>query len=95
MQEMREIWVQSLGWDDFLEKEMVNHFSILAWEISQPEEPGRLQSMGSESQIQLSTHAHMHTHTNTRIHTHTHTHIFQKSTVKAMVTELVTRRVRS
>ena len=44
---MQETRVQSLGWEDPLEKEMVTHFSILAWEIPWMEEPGRLQSMGS------------------------------------------------
>ena len=44
---MRETWVQSLGREDPLEKEMAPHSSILAWEISWTEEPGRLQSMGS------------------------------------------------
>ena len=38
--------VQSLGWEDPLEKEMATHCSILAWEISWTEENGRLQSMG-------------------------------------------------
>ena len=41
---MRETWVQSLGWEDPLEKEMATHFSILAWRIPWTEEPGRLQS---------------------------------------------------
>ena len=36
------------GWEDLLEKEMGTHFSILAWEIPWTEEPGRLQSMGSQ-----------------------------------------------
>ena len=40
--------VQSLGWEEPLEKEMATHSSILAWEIPWPEEPGRLQSMGSQ-----------------------------------------------
>ena len=44
---MRETWVQSLGQEDLLEKEMATHFSILAWKISWMEEPGRLQSMWS------------------------------------------------
>ena len=44
----RETWVQSLGWEDPLEKEMVTHSSILAWRIPWMEEPGRLQSMGSQ-----------------------------------------------
>ena len=41
-----ETWVQSLGQDDPLEKEMATHSSILAWKIPWMEEPGRLQSMG-------------------------------------------------
>ena len=45
---MQETWVQSLGQEDPLEKEMATHSSILAWEISWTEEPGRLQSMGSQ-----------------------------------------------
>ena len=43
-----ETWVQSLGWDNPLEKETATHSSILAWEIQQTGEPGRLQSMGCE-----------------------------------------------
>ena len=46
---MQETWVPSLGWEDPLEKEMSTHSSILAWEISWTEEPGGLQSMGSQS----------------------------------------------
>ena len=46
MQEMQEVQVQSLGWEDPLEKEMVTHSSILAWEISWTEESGELKSMG-------------------------------------------------
>ena len=48
---MRETWVQSLGWEDPVEKEMATHSSILAWEILWTEEPGRLQSMGSQSDM--------------------------------------------
>ena len=48
MQEMQETRVQSLGWEDPLEKEMTTHSSILAWEIPRTEEHGRLQSMGSQ-----------------------------------------------
>ena len=44
---MWETWVQSLGWEDPLEKEMVIHSSTLAWKIPWTEKPGRLQSMGS------------------------------------------------
>ena len=46
MQEAQETWVQSLGREDPLEKEMTAHSSILAWEIPWREEPGGLQSMG-------------------------------------------------
>ena len=45
---MWEAWVQSLSWGNPLEKEMANHSSILAWEISWTEELGGLQSMGSQ-----------------------------------------------
>ena len=45
---MRETRVQSLGWEDLLEKEMAAHSSIAAWRIPWTEEPGRLQSMGSQ-----------------------------------------------
>ena len=45
---MQETWVQSLGWEDLLKKEMGTHSSILAWKIPWMEEPGRLQSMGSQ-----------------------------------------------
>ena len=51
---MQETEVQSLVWEDLLEKEMATHSSILAWEIPRTEEPGGLQSMGSQSQTQLS-----------------------------------------
>ena len=43
---MREAQVQSLGWEDPLEKGMAIHSSILAWRIQWTEEPGRLWSMG-------------------------------------------------
>ena len=43
---MWETWVQSLGREDLLEKEMAAHSGILAWKIPQMEEPGRLQFMG-------------------------------------------------
>ena len=43
-----ETEVQSLGWEDFLEKGMATHSSILAWKIPWTEEPGRLQSLGSQ-----------------------------------------------
>ena len=45
---MRETWVRFLGWEDPLEKEMATHSSILAWKIPWTEEPGGLESMGSQ-----------------------------------------------
>ena len=48
---MQETWVQSLGREESLEKEMATHSSILAWRIPWTEEPGRLQSMGSQRAI--------------------------------------------
>ena len=47
VQEMQDIWVQSLGQEYPLEKEMATHSITLAWKIPWTEEPGRLQSMGS------------------------------------------------
>ena len=44
---MWETWIQSLGQEDPLEKEMATHSSTLAWKIPWTEEPGRLQPMGS------------------------------------------------
>ena len=51
---MQETWVQSLGWEDPLEKEMATHSSVFAWRIPQTEEPGGLQSMVLQSQTRLS-----------------------------------------
>ena len=48
MQETQEMQVQSLGWEDTLEKEMATHSSILAWEIPWTEELGGLQTMESQ-----------------------------------------------
>ena len=45
---MWETWLQFLGWEDPLEKGMATHSSILGWRIPRTEEPGRLQSMGSQ-----------------------------------------------
>ena len=46
---MQETWVQPLGWEDPLEKGMATRSSILAWRIPRTEEPGGLQSMGSQT----------------------------------------------
>ena len=54
------MWVQSLGWEDPLEKGMASQYSILAWESPWTEEPDRLQSMAlqeSDATEQLGTHA--------------------------------------
>ena len=45
---MRETWVQSPGWEDPLEKEMATHSRLLAGKLPWMEEPGRIQSMGSQ-----------------------------------------------
>ena len=65
---MQEIWVRPLCWDDALEEEMATHSSILAWRIPWTEEPGGLQSMGSQrdSTAQTCAHTHAHTHTHTQ-----------------------------
>ena len=52
---MQETQVQSLGWEDPLEKEMAIHSSTIAWKIPWTEEPGRLQSIGvAKSRTRLS-----------------------------------------
>ena len=59
---MQEIWVQSLGWEDPLEKGMATRYRILAWRIPWPEEPGWLQSVGckeSDMTERLSTVQHI------------------------------------
>ena len=45
---MRETWIQSLVWEDSLEKDMAIHSRTIAWKIPWKEEPGKLQSMGSQ-----------------------------------------------
>ena len=45
---MWETWLLSLGWEDLLEKGMATHSSVLAWRIPGTEDPGGLQSMGSQ-----------------------------------------------
>ena len=60
---VQETWVQSLGWEDPLEKGMVTHSIILAWRIPWMEEPGGLQSVGSQRvryDEQLSLHFKKH-----------------------------------
>ena len=50
---MRETLVRALGWEDALEKEMSIHSSTIAWKIPWTEEPGRLQSMESQSHKEM------------------------------------------
>ena len=59
---MQQTWVQSLCGEDPLEKEMATHSSIVAWIIPWTEEPGGLQSMGSQSDMteQLSMHVYIY-----------------------------------
>ena len=61
---MPETLVRSLGQEDPLEQGMATRFRILAWEIPRTEEPGGLQSLGSQSQTQLEQ---LSTHTRTQI----------------------------
>ena len=56
---MQEIWIQSLGQEDLLEKEMTTHSSILAWKIPWMEEASRLQSMWLQSQTQVNDFTHL------------------------------------
>ena len=48
MQEMQEMQVRSLSWEEPLEEETATHSSVIAWRIPRTEEPGGLQSMGSQ-----------------------------------------------
>ena len=57
---MQETRVRSLGWEDPLEKEMATHSSTLAWRIPWTEEPGGLQSTGSQSRTRLSKFTSLH-----------------------------------
>ena len=56
------MWVRSLGREDPLEESMATHSSILAWRILQTEDPGGLQSIGSQKESDM-TEATSHTHT--------------------------------
>ena len=49
----QETQVPPLGWKDPLEKEMATHSSVLAWEITWTEEPGRIQSMGLQKELDM------------------------------------------
>ena len=66
---MQKTQVQSLGWEDSLEKEVAAHSSILAWEMPWTEEPGRLHPCGHKSLTRLSDTT-MIIHTRTYANTH-------------------------
>ena len=51
---MQEVWVQSLGWENPLEKEMATHSSIVAWEIPWAEDPGGIQVHGVAKELDMS-----------------------------------------
>ena len=59
---MWETWVRYLGQEDPLEKEMATHSSILAWRIPRTEEPGGLQSSGSQKESDTTERLHFHFH---------------------------------
>ena len=61
MQEAQEMQVRSLGQEDTWEKGMATHSTILAWRVSWTEEPGELQSMGSQRVGHSSKYTHTHT----------------------------------
>ena len=71
MQQMQEIHVPPLGWEDSLEKEMATHSRILAWKISRTEVPSGQQSMGSQSDMTEHKHAHIHVYKSDRMHVET------------------------
>ena len=63
MWETQERWVQSLGQEDPLKKEMSTHSSILAWKAQWTKEPGGLEPKGSQTVAHHWAHMHTHTHT--------------------------------
>ena len=75
---MREPWVQSLGQEDLLEKEMATHSSVLAWKIPWTEEPGTLQSMGPKEWEDTAERLHFHFQNQNHLKCPLHTIIFIK-----------------
>ena len=53
MQETQVLPIQSLGWEDTLEKRVATHSSVLAWEITWTEEPGGLESLGGHKESHM------------------------------------------
>ena len=68
VQETLETWVRSLGGEDPLEEGMATHASVLAWRIAWTEEPGGLQSLGSQ-ESDMTEYARKHTHRQSHTHT--------------------------
>ena len=62
---MQETWVQSLGWEDPLEKKMAAYTSTLAWKIPWTEEPGKLHSPWGCKESDMTEQLHFHFHFNT------------------------------
>ena len=60
---MQETWIQSLGWEDALEKGMANHSTILAWRVPWTKEPGGSMGRKESDMTEGVTHTHTHTHT--------------------------------
>ena len=88
---MQEMWVRPLGQEDSLEKGMAAQSSALAWRIPWTEEPGRLQTVGLQSQTRLSDYTHTHTYMSTHTHTHarghTCTQLSQRTQIKVLLLE--------
>ena len=67
MQQMQETKFGSLGQETYMEEEMATHTSVFAWRIPWTEEPGGLQSVGSQRDMtesaRIPAHAHAHVHT--------------------------------
>ena len=84
---MRETRVRSLGWEDPLEKEMAIHSSTIAWKISWTEEPGRLESMGSQRVRHdwVTSHSHSCSSLMPSIYLHIYCDVFWEYRAKGIV----------
>ena len=77
MQEIQEIWVRSLGWEDPLEEGMATHSSVLAWRIPWTEEPGRQQFIGHKESDTTEVTEHTFIYVYTNIYTHIYMYILE------------------
>ena len=77
MQEIQEIWVRSLGWEDPLEEGMATHSSVLAWRIPWTEEPGRQQFIGHKESDTTEVTEHTCIYVYTNIYTHIYMYILE------------------